>query len=254
MKWSLPIRKEIKAGTAVILLLTLIAFAERKQADQSCRDLVVELTNQHENHYLDEAEILKLVEKGNPGIRGTSFARLDFRAIEKKLEYDPHIKDAQVYADLKGNLVVYVELRRPVARIVLEGAPDAYIAEDGYVMSVSDKYTSRVILLSGARAAKMAQTKNIHTIDGGGQVLNLIETLREDDFWNAQIAQIDMPANGKLILFPQVTGQQIEFGEPDRHEEKLMKLKVFYKQILPQRGWTRYQRVNLEYDHQIIAE
>jgi cell division protein FtsQ len=29
---------------------------------------------------------------------------------------------------------------------------------------------------------------------------------------------------------------------------------IFYKEILPQRGWTRYERVNLEYDGQIIAE
>lgn len=29
---------------------------------------------------------------------------------------------------------------------------------------------------------------------------------------------------------------------------------IFYKEILPTRGWTRYERVSLEYEGQIIAE
>ncbi len=60
--------------------------------------------------------------------------------------------DAQLFGDLKGNLIVNVELRRPIARIVQSDAPDAYIAEDGVIMPVSEKYTSRVMLLSGSYA------------------------------------------------------------------------------------------------------
>ena len=51
-----------------------------------------------------------------------------------------------------------------------------------------------------------------------------------------------------------MTGQLIEFGKPDNVEVKFKKLMVFYKEILPTRGWTRYERVNLEYEGQVIAE
>ncbi|MEJ0057825.1 MAG: hypothetical protein WDN75_20560 [Bacteroidota bacterium] len=54
-----------------------------------------------------------------------------------------------LYGDHKGNLIVSVELRRPIARIVQEDAPDAYISEEGIIMSVSEKFTSRVMIISG---------------------------------------------------------------------------------------------------------
>jgi cell division protein FtsQ len=46
----------------------------------------------------------------------------------------------------------------------------------------------------------------------------------------------------------------VQFGKPEDFESKFTKLMIFYKEILPQRGWTRYERVNLEYDGQIVAE
>jgi cell division protein FtsQ len=254
MKWKVSFRTEFKVVVAVIVLLSLIAFTEKKQAGNVCRDIAIDLANHHENHYLDEADILRLVEKSNPGIRGASFSRIDFKSIENKLEYDRHIEDAQTFQDLKGNLVVRVALRRPVARIVQENAPDAYVAEDGTIMAVSDKYTSRVVLISGPYAERLARAQRIQAVPGGETLLAMIEFIRENEFWNAQIAQIDMAADGKIVILPQITGQLVEFGLPDNYEEKLRKLMIFYKEILPQRGWTRYERVNLEYNGQIIAE
>ena len=37
-------------------------------------------------------------------------------------------------------------------------------------------------------------------------------------------------------------------------QHKLAKLMTFYKEVLPQKGWTKYQRVNLKYEGQVIAE
>ena len=55
-------------------------------------------------------------------------------------------------------------------------------------------------------------------------------------------------------MFPQVGGQLIEFGKPENLESKFKKLMIFYKEILPKHGWNAYERVNLEYEGQIIAE
>jgi cell division protein FtsQ len=254
MKAKFTIRNEVKVSVAVLGLLSMIAFTERNQADHLCRDISIHLVNHQENHYLDEADVLHLLTKANPHIRGLAFDQINFKQIETRLEYDRHIHDAQAYKDLKGNLVVRVALRRPVARIVQADAPDAYVAHDGVIMGVADNYNSRVLLISGPFAARLAQAQNVQDVPGGDQLLRMIEYIRQDRFWNAQIAQVDIAAEGKIILFPQVTGQRVEFGRPDDFEEKLRKLMIFYKEILPQRGWTRYSRVNLEYDGQIIAE
>jgi cell division protein FtsQ len=254
MKWKLKIRREIKVATALLAISFLIAFSERKRGGTVCKDIVIELDNLHQNHFLDEADIMKLVEGSGQSIKGTGIDRIDLKAIESKLKFDKHILDAELFGDLKGNLIVNVELRRPIARIVQADAPDAYIAEDGVIMPVSEKYSSRVVLISGAFVKQLLESEDISKSKEGLQIMEMIEFINEDDFWKAQIAQLDISREGKITLYPQVTGQRVEFGAAENMEAKFKKLMIFYKEILPQRGWTKYERVNLEYDKQIIAE
>lgn len=254
MKWKLNIRTEIKVAVALIGVSFLIAFGERKQGGSVCTDIVIELDNLNENHFLDEADVLKLVEDSGQPIKGTNIERIKLKEIEAKLKYDKHILAAQLFGDLKGNLIVRVELRRPIARIVQQDAPDAYIAQDGVVMPVSEKYTSRVMLLSGAFVKQLLESEDLRTTEDGKQILEMIEFANGDKFWKAQIAQLDIDAGGKITIYPQVTGQKVEFGKAEKIESKFKKLMIFYKEILPQRGWTKYERVNLEYEGQVVAE
>ena len=253
MKKGFSIRKEIKVAFALLGLSFLIAFAERKQGGAVCKNISVEIENLNENHFLDEADVKKLVETSGETIKGIGIDRINLKDIEKKLKYDKHILDAELFGDLKGNLVVNVELRRPIARIVQSDAPDAYIAEDGVIMPVSEKYTSRVLLISG-HVKPLLESEDLNKTEEGKQLLEMIEYINADRFWKAQVAQLDIDRSGRVDIFPQVTGQQVEFGKPENIELKFKKLMVFYKEILPARGWTRYERVNLEYEGQVIAE
>jgi len=254
VKLKLSIRTEIKVVAALVGISFLIAFGERKQGGSVCKDIIIELDNLNENHFLDEADVMKLVENSGQPIRGVGIDRINLKEIEAKLRIDKHILDAQLFGDLKGNLIVTVELRRPVARIVQPDAPDAYVSEDGVVMPVSEKYTSRVMLLSGPFAKKLLETGNLGKSEEGLKILAMIEFIGRDKFWKAQIAQMDIDAGGKITIYPQVTGQKVEFGHAENIEERFRKLMIFYKEILPQRGWTKYERVNLEYAGQVIAE
>lgn len=253
MKTKFSIRKEIKVAVAILGLSFLIAFSERKQGGAVCKDIVVELDNLSENHFLDEADVLHLVEGSGEPVKGVGINRIKLKEIEKKLKYDKHILDAELFGDLKGNLIVNVELRRPIARIVQNDAPDAYIAEDGVIMPVSEKYTARVVLISGA-VKQLLESEDLNRTEEGKQLMAMIEFINADPFWKAQVAQLDIQKNGKVVIYPQVTGQLVEFGKPENLKVKFKKLMVFYKEILPTRGWTRYERVNLEYEGQVVAE
>jgi cell division protein FtsQ len=254
MKWKLNIKKEIRVGVALVGVCALIGFSEREQASIVCKNVFVEISNDRENYYMDGAEVLKLVAAMQPGMIGADMDNLVLRDIEKKLMTDSHIEDAQLFSDLKGNIVVSVELRRPIARVVRSQGPDAYIAEDGTIMSVSDKYTSRVLLISGGLCERLVRVSKVQELENGESLLQMIRYIQDDDFWRAQVAQLDVTSSGEVRILPQVTGQIVEFGKTEQIETKFSKLMIFYKEILPLRGWTRYKRVNLEYDGQIIAE
>lgn len=251
---KINIRHELKIAAVLVVVFGLIAFTERMKGEIAVRDIIIKIGNVHENHYMDEQDIIELMQLDQKVLVGASIQTLNFREIENRIKNDPFIKDAELYSDLKGNLTVRAELRRPIARLVRNDGPDGYIAEDGTIMPVSEKFTSRVVLLSGSYVPALLKMENILNSEEGKALMGLINMIREDDFWRAQIAQLDINSKMKITIFSQVGDEQIEFGKPENLEMKFKKLRIFYKEILPRVGWNKYNRVNLEYEGQIVAE
>lgn len=254
MKFKFNPGREIKIAGALLVLFALIAFTERMKDDVTVSEVRISIDNIYENHYLDEKDVLKLMRLNTENLRGASLSKLNFSEIEERIKQSPYVSDAELYSDLKGNIMVNVSLRRPLARIVQSDGPDAYIGEDGTIMPVSGKFHSRVVLVSGAFVPHFVKLDNVKQIEQGEQLMGMINTIHEDAFWNAQVAQIDMDRKGKAVLYTQVGDETIEFGEPLDLETKFRKLKIFYKEILPRVGWNKYDRINVEYEGQVVAE
>lgn len=254
MKIKFDIRREIKVVAILLGLVVLVAFSDRKLKDNTCHDIVIELDNDLENHFIDERDVLRMVESYPKPLRAQSFSEINLKEIELKLKTHRNFKNVELFNDLKGNMVVHISLRRPIARLVQSNGPDAYLSEEGFVMPTSERYSSRVIIVSGPYVKQALLEQNLDLSPYGKQVLELLRFIQEDPFWNSQIAEVEILQNGKILLYPQVTRQIVEFGKPEKIEDRFLKLKVFYKKILPKQGWNKYARVNLEYETQIVAE
>lgn len=254
MKIKFNIKRELKISAALAVLFFFIAFSERKQESVAVKDIIIKVENANENQFIDEHDIVDLMQLSTENLKGAALDNLNLKEIEKRIKTNRFVRDAELYSDLKGNLIVKAILRRPIARIVRNDGPDGYIAEDGTVMPVSDKFTTRVVLLSGSFSRLLLQSENLNKSIEGKQLMEMLAIIREDEFWRAQIAQLDIDNHVRVSMFPQVGGQTIEFGKPENLELKFKKLRIFYKEILPQQGWNTYERVNLEYEGQIIAE
>jgi cell division protein FtsQ len=254
MKINFNIKRELKITAILAVVFGLIAFSEKKQGTVSVKDIVIKIENIEGNQFIDESDIIDLMQLDEENLKGASLDKLNLKQIETRIKMNRFVKDAELYSDLKGNLVVKATLRRPVARLVRNDGPDGYIAEDGTVMPVSDKFTTRVVLISGSYIRGLLQLENLNKTEETKKLMTMLDMIREDDFWRAQIAQLDIDSKGHINIMPQIGGQLIEFGVADNLETKFKKMKIFYKEILPQRGWNTYKRVNLEYEGQIIAE
>ena len=254
MKIKFNIGNKVKIGVALVVLFFFIGFSERQQSSVSVKDVIIKIENIQENHFVDEQDIVQLMQLDFENLKGANLNRLNLKEIETRIKSDRFIKSAQLYSDVKGNLVVKATLRRPVARIVRADGPDAYIGEDGTIMPVSEKYTSRVVLISGPYVRQFLLVDNILKHDDGQELMAMLQTIRTDDFWRAQVAQLDIDNKGRIFIIPQVGNQTIEFGQADKLDAKLRKLKIFYKEILPQMGWNKYKRISLEFEGQIVAE
>ena len=253
-KFNFNLKRKARILAALLAVGGIIAFTEGRQEGLVVGDVRVRMDNVQENHFLDERDVLALMEFDQVAMKGARFSDVNMREVERKIRRQPFVQDAQLYSDLKGNIIVRTSLRRPIARIVRNDGPDGYIAEDGTIMPVSDKFTSRVVLISGSYVPTLLKQKSISQTEEGQMLMHVIETIRDDAFWSAQIAQLNIDRKMRITMLPQVGNEQIEFGKPDRVEQKFDKLMIFYKEILPRMGWNKYSRVNLEYAGQIVAE
>lgn len=254
MKFRWNIRRDVTVVAVLAMLFGLIAFTERMKDEVTVSAIRISLENIHDNHYLEERDVMKLMRLDLQNLRGANLSQLNFRGIEQRIRQSPYVRNAELYSDLKGNLMVNVSLRRPVARMIQSSGPNAYIADDGTIMPVSDRFSSRVVLLSGDFIPKILKLDNIHELEEGRQLMRMIEVIREDPFWEAQIAQIDIDSKAKTTLYLQVGDEIVEFGKPVDLETKFWKLKIFYKEVFPRVGWNKYSRVNVEYAGQVVAE
>lgn len=243
------IPNEARIIASIMLMAGLLFFSAKNHPEKELLGSVqVIINNNNDNHYVDQSDIIdelyNLYEESND---------INLKNIESRLEENPYIKSAQVYKDLKENLLVNVTLRKPMARLVRKNKSHAYISYDGYILPVSTKYNSRVPLISGDYSELFNRTDMLSE-EKDKALFNLLNYIDKDKFLKAQVAQIEVKKNMDIMLYPQVTKQVIEFGKPEEVEEKFNKLKIFYKKILPGKGWNSYSRVNLNFKGQIVAE
>lgn len=250
--------KTYKAFTLVIVVLTLfmsIGFVVKRDVGYHIEDISVEIENRSANFFIDEDDVMALVMADErDSILGDQFGRVNLKEIEDRIESHSFVRDAEVFRDLKGHLVVRAYQSRPVARLIARNGNHAYISENGMILPVSPKYTSRVVVLTGSYLNELTNMVSIKEDPYAMQLFELINYVNNDKFWSKQIGEINVDRRGDIIMHPQVGRQRLEFGSAENIEKKFNKLKIFFKQILPTKGWNAYKRVNVAYGDQIICE
>ena len=249
MKWNKKTLSNVaRVALVLALAVSVIGFTERSPEGDVCHNIIIAIENEAGNYFLGEDDILNLISNnGLKPVAGAPFSTLNLKVMEDMVKEEPFVSEVEIFRDMKSNLHVNVDLKRPMARIIRTDGPHAYVAEDRSLMPVSDEFSSRVMLLSGNIDESMESEET-------AEVLDLVEKIYKDDFWSGQISQIHIKRNGEIVMYPQVTKQTIEFGLPEDADEKFKKLKIFYTKILPSEGWNAYSRVNVAFKDQIIAE
>ena len=237
------------------ILVVLASSVKNRDMGYHMEDIDVEIENAYENFFVDAEDVMALImQDESDSILGDGFNAVSLKAVEQRIKSHSFVKDAEVYRDLKGHLVVKARQNKPVARLISNNGRNAYIGEDGDILPVSPKYTARVPVVTGRYTEQLMGLGEVAEDEYASKVFDLINYINEHKFWAMQIGQIDINSKGKVVMYPQVGDQRLEFGYAEDLERKFKKLEIFFKQIMPSKGWNIYERVNVEYKDQIICE
>ena len=227
-----------------IFIVVIVIFSFKKNSSP-----IKEIVINSENKFLDRYQIESLITEK---MDKDSIIK-NVNIIEKNILANPFVKEIKLYQDLSNKLIVDLVQYQPIARLVYENKKDLYIDLHGNIFPTSTKFSERVILIHTADNINF-DLKNINSTDYGKKIFTMINYIINDIFLSKIISEIDINYNKNIIIYPQVSKQKIIFGYPEKIDVKFDKLMLFYKKILPAKGWNTYKSVNLKFKNQIICD
>ena len=228
--------------TLFIVVIVIFSF---KNNSSPIKEIIIN----SENKFLDRYKIESLITEKMD--RDSIIKNADI--IEKNILANPFVKEIKLYQDLSNKLIVDVVQYQPIARLISENKKDFYIDLHGNIFPTSTKFSERVLLIHTDDNINY-DLKNINSTDYGKKIFNMINYIINDNFLSKIISEIDINYDKNIIIYPQVSKQKIIFGYPEQIDVKFDKLMLFYKKILPAKGWNTYKTVNLKFKNQIICD
>ncbi len=257
MKKFWRILKKILTIAAVLscaaLFVVVLTSAIQKQNQLICKNLQVKIDYDSGLAFLNEAEIKERVNYlSGENIIGKQLSRIDFKTLEKELEKNPFVDEAEVFVDQQQSIIIEVIQKRPVLRILNNDGVGYYISEKNERIPLCDKFTSHVAVAIG-NVAMHKSAKRDSTVQAA--LYKLIQHVQRDTFLNAVVDQIYVNENGEFDVIPKISGHIIRFGKAEENmEEKFERLKIFYNEGMKKVGWTKYKSIDLRYMNQVVCE
>ncbi len=249
-----------KLLTYVILAgigIGVIIFAELKSQEVKCTGVIIKLDSENERPLLSKKDINVVVtNEGTDYFLDKPLDEISLHEIEQRVKKIPLVKSCEAHYDFSGRIVIAVKEYSPIARILHFTAgesnyKDQYVTQEGKFIGTSSLFTPRVLIASGPFFS--GKRKNL--LDERGKTLiPLFEFINNHEFWRAQITQVIVAEDGGVVLVPAIGQTYIDFGLPVHIETKFKKLDLFYKKIIPNKGWNTYHWVHLKYKNQVICD
>jgi len=238
-------RKILNISSWVLLAAFIgvsVWFAETRMRQQTFKALQVIVADSLEARFILPTDVTGILANRGIRITGTPVESLNRDQVRQTVKTVTGVKDALVYCTPGGTLFITVWQRKPVLRYI--GPYESfYIDTEGKEMALSDKYTAKVMTVTGAADHKFL----------ADSLFRVVRYISGETFLDALITEIQVYPDHTLEIIPRIGDNRIFMGDAGDYEWKLAKLRAFYRQGLPNVGWDKYSRIDLAYSNQVVA-
>lgn len=249
---KISVRKIVQTSVTVVVTvacITAMLSAARLQKSKKIQGVRINIKN-NEYRFIDKDEVMALlVNDKNTDVLNTSVGKLDANKVEKIVDTNQWVQDAEVYID--NDKVVHINLtqRVPVARLFDQAGNSYYLDKDLKSMDLSDKYVHYTTVVTNVPVFDNDSLTNVMR----AQIAKVVQYVEHDSFWSAQISQIIVNDNREFEVVPVLGNQKILIGDTTQLDEKFDNLFAFYKKILNRIGWDKYEVLDARYAGQVVA-
>ena len=251
--------------TAIAGLASSLRFVAKSEKSILAGSINISIFNNEENLFLDEEDVKQFLGERSDSILSVPYARLDIPGLEKVLNSHPAIENAEVSADMNGEVKIDIRQRTPVLRVINKDGESYYIDSQARLMPLNENYSARVLIASGEinepyarryqfsvdQIRKSEVFSEVSLLD---DLLAVTQHINQDSCLSSLIHQIYVNEDRELELFPAIGNHKIIFGDASNIGEKFNKLKLFYTEGLNKSdGWAKYSAINLKYKNLVVC-
>ena len=223
-------------------LTTGILWAHHKSRGEVCTSVEVQVINADSTSFVTSEGVLNDLAHQGLEFKGRRMADIDASAIEKALSKSPYLEFADIVMCQDGRLLIKVSQLLPVMR-VFDGENSYYVNRAGKRMTATINYHCDVPVVQGHFTSKYPAIR----------LLPLLDYVERDSVLRSLVTMYQVRDTNNIILVPAFSGHVVNIGNADGFENKFAKLKLFYSEVLPKKGWNTYDTISVKWDHQIVA-
>ena len=223
-------------------LATGILWARGKSHDELCTSVVVEVVNADSTSFVTPKGVLNDLKSQGVKLVGKRMGDINASDLEEMLRQSPYLENADIVKCQDGRVLIRVSQLVPVLR-VFDGTESYYVNRAGKRMMATPNYHCDVPVVQGHFSRAYPVTR----------ILPLVDYVEKDSLLHSLVTMYCVRDTNNIIVVPNISGHVVNIGNAQGFENKFAKLKLFYDQVMPKRGWNTYDTISVKWSHQVVA-
>ena len=226
-----------------VYLVVMVGAANRSERSDTFTDIKITVRDTAATDFISAGEVDEALGHLTRMADTLKRANLNTLALTRRLLALDRVEDASVTMMNNGVLDIKVIPLVPVAR-VFDPSGSYYINTVGKRVRARAAYHIDVPVIT---ADVQADSLFIASL------LPLLRRIKTDPRLDAFVSGINVDRTGDIIIVPTVLGHVINFGDSTNLDDKIKRLRTFYAEVMPIKGWNAYDTVSVKWNGRVTA-
>ena len=239
-------RNVIRCILSVVMIVYVAAalvYATGRDSASVCQGASVSITAADDNEFVTAGHILSAIQGAGMDPAGKARRDLDLRAMEAQLGRLDNIESVNCLLSTDDSVRVEVRPIVPVARVFDQNGMQYFINREGKRVNALASYRVDVPVVVGQFSQRLQPTV----------VMPYLDYLGSHPELDALVAAIKVDGARDIIIVPGVKGHVVNMGDTADIDNKFRRLREFYAQVMPVKGWQYYDTISVKWRGRVIA-
>ncbi len=239
-------RNVIRCILAVLMMVYVVGaliYTSARANERRVEGVAVDIAPADGNEFVTPAHITGAIHAMSLSPDGQPASALNLHDMEARLRGLDNIESVNCLLSTDCSLRVHVRPIVPVARIFDQNGMQYFINREGKRVNALAGYRVDVPVVIGHFSQRMQPTI----------ILPYIDYLQAHPELDALVSAIKVNGPRDIIIVPGVRGHVVNMGDTCDIDNKFQRLRAFYAQVMPVKGWQYYDTLSVKWRGRVIA-